>query len=213
LWTIALAAPLLIALLFSERRELSAWILATKTPLSGLFVLTAVMRPHAPGTYFSFLLFGLLCCLAGDICLAFRERRMFLAGLFAFLCGHVMYLFGFIALSGITAWGILGLLAAVPIAWRVYCWLSPHLGVMRLPVILYIAAISLMVAAASGVAGDQQMPERLRLFVPCGALSFYLSDIFVARQRFVTPSFFNRLAGLPLYYLGQFLLALSPGYA
>jgi hypothetical protein len=53
----------------------------------------------------------------------------------------------------------------------------------------------------------------MRLLVLCGAFSFYLSDIFVARQRFVTPSFFNRLAGLPLYYLGQFLLASTPGTA
>jgi hypothetical protein len=33
----------------------------------------------------------------------------------------------------------------------------------------------------------------------------------VARQRFVAPAFANRLYGLPLYYLGQFLLAFSVG--
>jgi hypothetical protein len=41
--------------------------------------------------------------------------------------------------------------------------------------------------------------------------AFYLSDLFVARQRFVAPAFANRLYGLPLYYLGQFLLAFSVG--
>ncbi|MDD3992851.1 MAG: hypothetical protein PHV70_11955 [Desulfobacteraceae bacterium] len=38
-----------------------------------------------------------------------------------------------------------------------------------------------------------------------------MSDLFVARQRFVAPAFSNRLLGLPLYYIGQFLLAFSVG--
>lgn len=44
-----------------------------------------------------------------------------------------------------------------------------------------------------------------------GALLFYLSDIFVARDRFLKTSFLNRLVGLPIYYAGQFLLAFSVG--
>ena len=49
------------------------------------------------------------------------------------------------------------------------------------------------------------------LLVLGGALSFYFSDIFVARDRFLKNQFLNRLIGLPLYYLGQFLLAFSIG--
>jgi hypothetical protein len=45
-----------------------------------------------------------------------------------------------------------------------------------------------------------------------GALGFYVSDIFVARQRFLKTDFVNRLIGLPLYYGGQFLLAFSTGW-
>ncbi|HDP24776.1 MAG TPA: lysoplasmalogenase, partial [Deltaproteobacteria bacterium] len=41
--------------------------------------------------------------------------------------------------------------------------------------------------------------------------SFYISDIFVARNRFVKQEFINRALGLPLYYLGQFLIAFSLG--
>ena len=44
-----------------------------------------------------------------------------------------------------------------------------------------------------------------------GALLFYLSDLFVARNRFMEKSFINRLMGLPLYYTAQFLLAFSIG--
>jgi len=44
-----------------------------------------------------------------------------------------------------------------------------------------------------------------------GAILFYLSDLAVARHRFVHESFVNRVIGLPTYYLGQFLLALTIG--
>jgi hypothetical protein len=46
----------------------------------------------------------------------------------------------------------------------------------------------------------------------CGALSFYVSDLFVARDRFVKKGAINRILGLPLYFGGQFLLAFSIGY-
>jgi len=44
-----------------------------------------------------------------------------------------------------------------------------------------------------------------------GATCFYFSDLSVARDRFVQKGYINRLIGLPLYYLGQFLLAFSLG--
>jgi hypothetical protein len=40
---------------------------------------------------------------------------------------------------------------------------------------------------------------------------FLLSDLFVARQRFVYQTFVNRLIGLPLYYQGQFQIASTIG--
>ena len=43
--------------------------------------------------------------------------------------------------------------------------------------------------------------------VAAGALAFVASDLFVARDRFVSPAFANRLLGLPLYYAAQMLLA------
>ena len=38
---------------------------------------------------------------------------------------------------------------------------------------------------------------------------FYLSDLAVARDRFVSPGFANALWGLPLYYVAQLLFAYS----
>jgi hypothetical protein len=44
-----------------------------------------------------------------------------------------------------------------------------------------------------------------------GAVAFYVSDLAVARQRFVRQQVLNRLWGLPLYYGAQLLLASSIG--
>ena len=50
------------------------------------------------------------------------------------------------------------------------------------------------------------------VLVPAGALLFYLSDLAVARDRFVVRRFASRAWGLPAYYLAQVLLALTLGH-
>ena len=100
---------------------------------------------------------------------------------------------------------IITVAAGVP----VYLWLKLSLGPMKLPVILYIAVISLMTCNAFAVLGSTAADFSGRAMVFSGALLFYVSDIFVARQRFIRDDFTNRLVGLPLYYAAQFLLAFS----
>jgi len=36
---------------------------------------------------------------------------------------------------------------------------------------------------------------------------FFASDLCVARQRFVSPGFENKLVGLPLYFIAQLMFA------
>lgn len=69
-----------------------------------------------------------------------------------------------------------------------------------------------MVVGACTVLGDRWLTVSGKMMVFWGAVSFYFSDVFVARDRFLRPEFFNRLIGLPLYYCGQFLLAFSAGF-
>ena len=49
-------------------------------------------------------------------------------------------------------------------------------------------------------------PLRLAMI---GAVMFAMSDVFVARDRFVTPTPLNALAITPLYFGAQALIALS----
>ena len=210
-YLILFAILLLTGLLFFEKKEKPKGILPVKTLLSLLFVVLAVSRIHLVQPYILFLVIGMLFCLAGDIFLALPQDKMFLLGLISFLGGHICYVIGFfwIALPGkMTA---IGVIVTAIISGFVYLWLKPHLKSLKRPVTAYIVVISLMMVGAWTVLGEPRQAFMGRLFIFIGAASFYLSDIFVARDRFLTRSFLNRLLGLPLYYLGQFLIAFSIG--
>jgi uncharacterized membrane protein YhhN len=205
------ALALLGGLLYFEKRGNPAGVLLTKAPLSALFILAAALQPQTHRTYYFLLLAGLGLCLVGDICLVFSRRIMFLTGLIVFLLGHVFYSVAFFHLSQTNSWIWVAAAGALIAGTWIYGWLKPHLGSLKVPVLLYIFVISLMVFGACSVAGDVALVQRGRFMVLIGAVLFYFSDIFVARNRFIKKEYLNRLCGLPLYYCGQFLLAFSIG--
>ena len=205
------AAGLLAGLLYCEKKEFFKAKLVVKTALSSLFILTAVVQLHPIMSYYRFILLGLILCLAGDVFLALPREKMFRYGLVAFLLGHLFYVFAFLYVAGINYWTFIGLAISMIISGGVYFWLRPHLGAMKIPVLCYIIVITTMVAGAWTVVAAGGLAACGRMLVFVGALGFYFSDIFVARHRFLKAEFFNRLAGLPLYYSGQFLLAFSVG--
>jgi uncharacterized membrane protein YhhN len=182
-----------------------------KTPLSSLFVAAAFVQPHPLGSYYQWVVAGLVCGLIGDVCLALKGNKAFRAGLVAFLLGHILYVVAFIGLTRLSDWTSPAHLFIAAIGAGVLRWLRPHLGAMMIPVTAYVIVISAMLAAAwvAFLNPDLQMRGALTLLL--GALCFYVSDLFVARERFVKSQFANRLLGLPLYYLGQFLIAFSVG--
>jgi len=176
-------------------------------PLASLGFLVAALSAGTPGSGFGQVLVGALAlCMVGDVLLIPAARAAFLAGLGAFLCGHVLFAVSF-GLRGVSWAGAAGAaLAVLPLAWLVRRWLRPHLPAgMQAPVTAYIAAISVMVCMAAGTAvarGGEQ-----GALVAGGSVAFFLSDISVARDRFVSPGIGNRLWGLPLYYGAQLALA------
>jgi len=206
------AVILLSGLLYFEKEENRKGLISTKTILSCLFIVTAVVQPHSNSGYYYLLLMGLLFCLAGDIFLALPQERMFLCGLVSFLIGHVFFVICFFYVADVNQWSLIGAGIGVIVSGIVFLWLRSHLGSMMVPVIVYIIVITAMVVGAWTIFGDGRFSFWARLLVFIGALSFYLSDIFVARDRFLKNEFMNRLLGLPLYYAAQFMLAFSVAF-
>lgn len=208
---IILAAILLAGLLFFENKENRTGALLTKIPLSCLFIFAVFVQPHPISSYYHFLLVGLLFCLAGDVCLALPRKKMFLAGLISFLLGHAFYIFAFFTVAQTSRWTWVGALVVFIMSGSVYSWLRPHLRSMKGPVLVYVIVISVMLSGAWSVLGESNLALLGRIMILVGALSFYFSDVFVARDRFLKKESFNQLIGLPMYYIGQFLLAFSVG--
>lgn len=169
------------------------------------FVLLALASGALHTRYGKAILCGMCLSWFGDLLLAGGTETLFLAGLVAFLCGHLAYVWAFVA-HGVVWKSVGGSLAGVAVvsgtvATGLFGFIPPH---MTIPVLVYIVVISVMVATSIGArfAGGV-------LLMPLGAVMFYVSDLAVAIEQFVKPDFPNYVWGLPLYFGGQALLALS----
>jgi uncharacterized membrane protein YhhN len=190
-------------LVLAEAREARGAQRLLKTSASALFILAALAAGGLETSYGRAVVAGLFLCAIGDVLLLSKRSAAFLAGIGAFAAGHLAYV-GAFALAGpaFGAAAAAGLFAMAAFSGLTLRWLWPHLGAFRIPVAAYVAIISAMVVAAIAAAaatGD--------LRIAAGGVLFAISDIAVARDRFVREDFANRLWGLPLYYSAQLLLA------
>ena len=178
--------------------------------LLGLDALAIERSPYAE--FAVAILAGLVLGAVGDAALLGHGKRWFLAGLVAFLCGHIAYVVAVSFVRPPSAWlADAGPVAALPVivggAALVHLW--PRLGSMKVPVILYVITIATMVIAAIAVARGTAITEPHRYLFLAGAVLFFVSDLAVARDRFVARTFANKAWGLPAYYAGQLLIAWS----
>ena len=171
------------------------------------FIVLCVASGGIHSVYGCIILGGLVLSWWGDLFLVSRGKTIFMLGLIAFFLAHVCYCTAFVFYGvGITDTILVSVIMLIP-GVIIMRWLHPHLGTMKIPVYGYIIVISVMTALSVSAAYTTG-----GFLIPCGAVFFYCSDIFVARDRFVAPGRINAYIGLPLYYGGQVLLALTPLY-
>ncbi len=207
---LVIAVLFLIGLLYFEKNPTTMGLLCTKPVVSVMFILTALNQNQSFSLYFKIMLVGLILCFIGDVCLIFMDsKKMFLAGLVAFLSGHIAYFAAFYSYANLSVLSCSAALIFGGIGIIVFQWLKSNLGTMKIPVIAYITIITVMIVGAVSVFDNIQLSGTGRYLILFGALFFYLSDLFVARNQFMKKAYINRLVGLPLYFIGQFLLAFS----
>lgn len=203
LWACACVAALLVADGFGVPYIGGVAKMAASTG----FLLLAVQAGALRSRYGVALWAGLFFSWWGDLFLIWKET--FLLGLVAFLLGHLCYSVAFV-LHGVR-WGAVLAAVLLLVLWvlPVIFWLSPHLSgeaaALAAPVYAYMAVITGMVALSVGARYRGGVWAMV-----IGAVMFYVSDLCVARQAFVEPSYLNRLIGLPLYFGGQLVLAATP---
>ena len=175
----------------------------SKTAASLAFVVLGALGWQSGNAVATWLVVGLALCAAGDVLLIWD--RTFDLGLLSFLLGHVAYVAAFHAAAPVTEWTRWILLSIALASFGALAWLWPHLGRRRISVGAYVLVITLMVWGALAVTTGGFLGWK----VAVGAVLFYLSDLTVARDRFVQSDFINRGIGLPMYYAAQILIALS----
>jgi uncharacterized membrane protein YhhN len=192
------------ALLVAESRGSRPGVWVAK-PLASLgFIGAALAAGALDSEYGRWVLAALALSLGGDVLLIPRgSPRIFRAGVLSFLLGHVAYTVAFVVhgldlpvLLPAAAWSL------IPV-YLVARWLGPHVTKdLRVAVYAYIIVISLMAVCALGAATASGS-----WWILLGAAMFWVSDLSVARDRFVAPTFANRAWGLPLYFAAQLVLA------
>ncbi|MFH2005365.1 MAG: lysoplasmalogenase [bacterium] len=196
----------LLLLLVAEWRgsQLGKWL--TKPLASAGFLAASLSGGWPPTPFGAAIVAALVLSYGGDVFLIPKSTRWFAAGLASFLLGHLAYGVAFLARGVSPLWTVAALPLVVAAAVLVHRWLRPHVPAkLKIPVLAYVAVISVMVILAVGTFGART--DRQGWLLLAGALSFWASDLAVARNRFVAPGLSNRLWGLPLYYGAQLLFA------
>jgi len=192
---------LIAALTWAEYQQNAGWQYWLKPAAAFGFILIAVFGGAIYWAFGIWILLGLITCAMGDILLLARHSPLkFKLGMLAFAIGHILYALAFMRhpeFSGVKLWMFAPILAGL----AYFVWIKPKLPKdMVIPVAVYSAIIIFMVI--------QSLALPLWL-IPLAAIMFAISDMFVARDRFVSNQPANAFAITPLYFGAQALFALS----
>lgn len=173
-------------------------------PVTLLIIATAGdLRRLGAGRYRVFLLAGLVASVIGDVVI----ELAFLAGIVAFLVGHVLYVTGMGLPVGRAHWAALPVVAACWVG--MYMLLAPRVPAeLYVPVVAYMSVIMLMLFRALGNFFTARR-NAAYLFMAVGAVFFVTSDSGIAINRWVVPIPYERFVILGTYFLAQWLIALS----
>lgn len=199
-----------------EHKEKYVGAVCLKGSASVVFVIIgAVAFATAQNTQFAKLVFiGLILGAVGDILLNLRfvfekiGQKIFLAGIAAFLAGHILYLAALVPQSE-NLWTCIIIGAVIAAAILTYIFKTMEVKTaFKVFGIFYIGAVVIMTAIAIGnlIAN----PAAYTWLYAIGAVFFTVSDVVLIFNTFgETQKFSLRITNLSLYYIGQLLIACS----
>ena len=183
-------------------------------PVATFYLKPFLLLPLLVATIFSetfshksILFAALAFCWAGDVLLLFANRDgiYFILGLVAFLIGHLFYILLFIKMiksSGKKVRLNVPFLILILLYLVAFYWLmSPRLGAMLVPVMVYAVAISSMLYCAFML--RSVIPKANAFFIFSGAIAFVISDSILAVNKFYTPIPFSGFLIMITYIYAQ----------
>ncbi|SDL78723.1 Uncharacterized membrane protein YhhN [Pedobacter sp. ok626] len=166
------------------------------------------------GRFHKRLFTGLIFALMGDVLLMYtaKDESYFMFGLAAFLVGHIFYISAFyldfksapeLDKKGARIAILLCAIAAI----SYYFYLRPHLGIMKLPVMIYVFVISMMMMMASF--RNLRVNSSSFKLILFGALIFLLSDSILAYNKFVQLIGHADIWIMSTYMIAQYLITIG----
>ena len=174
-------------------------------PLTVTFIILIALQSQ-PSVYKYMIVAGLLCSLAGDVFLMLPGDR-FIPGLISFLIAHLFYIAAFTFDGALGRPSLLTAVALLLYGGVMLRLLFPHLGKMKVPVVVYMLVILSMVWQATNRWIETNSTGSLLGFA--GAGLFAASDSILALNRFRHAFKSAQFLILTTYFTAQFLIALS----
>jgi len=179
-----------------------------------LFLLAWLWSVSGFNGYLAWFAVGLVFSLFGDVFLMLPHER-FIAGLVSFLLAHIAYTIGFTeAPPPITLISFIMAIVVGITSTRIYRNVSNALIAsgdrkLKIPVLIYTIVISVMLFSALLTLERPEWTMLSSLIVSFGAVLFYLSDAFLAWNKFVQPVRHGKLIVIISYHLGQILIIIG----
>jgi uncharacterized membrane protein YhhN len=206
LFLIALCFVSCFILLFCEKQNSiwGKWIF--KITASSAFVLIALALADASSLFSNLMLVGFGFSFLGDIFLIkSNESTFFKIGIISFAFAHIAFIVAFLTIGSTGLVFFITTILTMFLIMMSVKWLKNALNSeFKVLVLVYICIIAYM-TSLSGYAWEGSYRNGI---LP-GAFLFAVSDLFVAREKFIKSDFKNKMVGLPLYYLAQIFLAIS----
>lgn len=159
----------------------------------------------------AFMIAGFTLSVLGDVLLAFKSGHSFILGLLAFFLAHIAYSVSFIMRYGFTTSSLIAFTVISLVFFSVINFSGLfELKEMRIPANLYLFIISFMLANAISALFSLEQGLFPALLTAFGALLFFISDSFLAYEKFSSkPCIALEKPVLITYYGAQILLALG----
>lgn len=172
-------------------------------PLTMLaIILLAFFNSSAPMTFYQkAVLVGLLFSTVGDVFLI-KDKQFFVQGLVLFLLGHICFIAAFWTSPNWLS------LSFYLVYFAFFFWvLWSHLGSLKIPVVVYAVALTLMSWMALSRTIENHNHHTFHAFL--GSVVFIASDSLLAFNKFKKSIPLAHLYILATYFVAQWLIALS----
>lgn len=163
-----------------------------------------------PGKTSPIVYLGLFCSFLGDLLLTRPGETFFLLGMLAFIGTHICNSIFFYRLqkgfAGKPRNLALAILVLLAVSGQVYYFLADQLGDFKIPILVYMAIISVMAVMATQTLVNPSVQKiGYTSFIP-GAALFVLSDGLLALNKFLLHNTWIDIGVMLTYGLAQYFL-------